>query len=305
MPRTKLLAPSWTEKAIAPADWRAQKMRRWQDKLTYQVTGFAHVDGFAAVNSAINWEPELKGAIPSLEEAAFLYDSMRTFSYAALWVMKRQAKVLNPTLKKTLDDEYPAFMASQRHGLFHNSLYELAYGLFDHLGIETGKELLLPYETWAEWWLCCFLELANSHALTGLTEGEQFPERTEFASYLDEAHASLKRFEIPEGLLPHTSNLFSAAISIARPSKDGGKSVQKERIEFREFYWEPMLKALWNYKIWVKSLNRTTDKIKPIWQTRDPKTGHFCTKTRGRQKRFSYQKIIERHNPHPVRVSGV
>lgn len=293
MPKTNLLAPSWQEKALAPSNWQELKQKRWQQRQTFKVTGFTHLRGFDAVNAAINWEPDLGDIEPNVEESAFLFDSMRTFSYAAFWVMKRQAKVLSPTLKKILDNEYPAFMASQRRGLFQNSLYELAFGVFDHFGIETGAELMMPYESWPDWWLACFLELANSHAVTGLQAGDQLPERQEFADYLDEAYASLKKFEIPDGLHPHMTSLLGAAISIAKPNKSGAKTLQESRISFREFYWEPMLIALRNYKVYIKGLNRNTGKIKPVWQRRDPKTKHFYSNLGGRRKKFSYRKIIE------------
>lgn len=294
MPRTKLLKKPWTEKAIAPCNWEGLKVERFANPApAYRVEGFAHVSGFKAVQAAINWEPNLFGIQPSVEESAYIFDCMRTHKYAAFWVMKRQAKVLNPTLKKLLGTEYPAFMASQRHGYWFNSLYDLAYGIFDHYEITTGEEMMLPcYASWSEWWLVSFLELANSHVISGITGTEEQQSRQDYADYLEGLHADLKVYKKPESVLPHMSNLLSAAISIAKPSKRYGKAKQAAKKDFRDDYYTPMLRALWNYKVWVRSLEKNTGQVKPIWQKRDPTTKHFYSHGGGRKKTFSYQKSL-------------
>ena len=285
------VSPGWRAEAKAPAPTPGSLIR--PIGFSFEVSSF---EAGRVLELAQFWQP----VIPSTrslnrEEALEVERLTRTRWYKVLWIIKEQAKVLNPKLRKVLGEEqYAVFEAHKQYADPLNSLYNLSYAIFDYLEIGDG-ETLAEYESWGALWFCVFAEESKG-MVDAVLSGSPYGGRREAINYFRTLRESLTRWEIPENLPPHIHSLLSHGAMIAKHNPRDRSNVKHNRRRFREAYWKPYLDSLRRCESWLEALDHPDralpENIAMVWPNRD-KSGHIYAKNRSGKNIFLHKRVLQ------------
>lgn len=296
MPRTKMkIEPSWREKAqrkVVVADAIKSTSNPGQPAFDYEVPTPAHGE---VLSLAQTWRPSTTAEQISAEEKVHIEVIQAHMGYQVLWVIKEQSKMLTPEFRKVLGPErYAIFESQQHYGEILNCLYNMAWGIFDHLEIGEGQSLL-QYESWGLMWYSLFSEKAQTMVDTTFTVGAA-PSRQDAISRLKSLRKSLENWEVPRNIGTHHRNLLEHGAMIAKHNPRDKSTLKNKRKLFRKKYWLPYLEALQSCEQWTRGLARSDkdlpENVSIIWPQRDPLSNHFYVNTGGRKKVFPYRERL-------------
>lgn len=135
----------------------------------------------------------------------------------------------------------PGYREREKFGDYLHRKAELCYGIFDAT-TELGNTISSHYSNFAELWLRAVEEEQRWEINNPIVD------KQEDISRRMEIVKRLKKWDNPyspnDHELKHNFNLIEAAISIAKPSKNGNKDIRQRREIFRDFYWVPYIRDL-------------------------------------------------------------
>lgn len=138
----------------------------------------------------------------------------------------------------------PGHREREKFGYYLHHKAELCYGIFDAMA-EFGNTVTSHYSDFVELWLRAVEEEWRWEINNPIFDKQKdISRRMEIVK-------RLKRWDNPyspnspnDHELKHNFNLIEAAISIAKPGKEGNKDIRQRREIFRDYYWVPYISAL-------------------------------------------------------------
>ncbi len=172
-----------------------------------------------------------------------------------MWVLKDRLKLWART-------DYPFntldFQAYESKGAVMTARLNLCEAVLDYGLIK------LPYSPLSLWYRIEIEQKALSFGRTFFSKSTKQEILKSRRSMVAKLAAWENPYKLDDRLEHHNFNLFSAAIAIGKPQPDDSKKLRKQRKDFRNKAWQPLLKALrWRIRDIEKGVevDNSTEKV--------------------------------------------